>query len=337
MDTITHIALGACMGEAFAGKTVGKKAMLWGVAAHGLPDIDFLAAFWLDSSENLLAHRGFTHSILFLLLGTPFLAYAAYRLHRTHDIPFKKWWLFMLLAVGAHLFIDAFNNYGVGWLEPFSHKRFSFNSIYVVDPFFSIVPALASVMLVLVKRNPLLKKWLFMLGLLVPAAYLLYSFGNKWYIERKTKRILTAQKIPFKKILTTPAPMQTWLWYVAAETDSGFYSSYRSVFDNDPQNIPVAFDAKNLQLTDAITDTAALQNLVDFSQGFYTLQQINDTILINDLRFGKIIGWYDINERFAFYFYLQPDADNALAVQRGRFAKWDEAVFKALIRRIRGN
>lgn len=325
------------MGEAFAGKTVGKKAMLWGVAAHGLPDIDFLAAFWLDSSENLLAHRGFTHSILFLLLGTPLLAYAAYRLHRTHDIPFKKWWLFMLLAVGAHLFIDAFNNYGVGWLEPFSHMRFSFNSIYVVDPFFSIVPAFASVLLVLFKRNPLLKKWLFMLGLLVPAAYLLYSFGNKWYIERETKRILTAQKIPFKKILTTPAPMQTWLWYVAAETDSGFYSSYRSVFDNDPQNIPVAFDAKNLQLTDAITDTAALQNLVDFSQGFYTLQQINDTILINDLRFGKIIGWYDINERFAFYFYLQPDADNALAVQRGRFAKWDEGVFEALIKRIKGN
>jgi inner membrane protein len=325
------------MGEAFAGKTVGKKAMLWGVAAHGLPDIDFLAAFWLDSSENLLAHRGFTHSILFLLLGTPLLAFAAYRLHRTHDIAFKKWWLFMLLAVGAHLFIDAFNNYGVGWLEPFSHMRFSFNSIYVVDPFFSIVPALASVMLVLVKRNPLLKKWLFMLGLLVPAAYLLYSFGNKWYIERETKRILTAQKIPFKKILTTPAPMQTWLWYVAAETDNGFYSSYRSVFDNDPQNIPVAFDEKNLQLTASVRDKAALQNMVDFSQGFYTLQQINDTILINDLRFGKIIGWFDINERFAFYFYLQPDADNALAVQRGRFAKWDEAVFKTLIRRIRGN
>jgi inner membrane protein len=193
------------------------------------------------------------------------------------------------------------------------------------------------VLLVLVKRNPLLKKWLFMLGLLVPAAYLLYSFGNKWYIERETKRILTAQKIPFKKILTTPAPMQTWLWYVAAETDSGFYSSYRSVFDDDPQNIPVAFDAKNLQLTASVRDTAALQNMVDFSQGFYTLQQINDTILINDLRFGKIIGWYDINERFAFYFYLQPDADNALAVQRGRFAKWDEAVFKTLIRRIRGN
>jgi inner membrane protein len=285
----------------------------------------------------MLAHRGITHSISFLLIATPLLAAAAYRLHRTHDIPFKKWLLFMLLAVAAHLFIDAFNNYGVGWLEPFSQQRFSFNSIYVVDPFLSVVPLLASILLLLFRRKPRVKKWLFTLGLLVPAAYLLYSLVNKWYIERETKKILTAQQIPFKKILTTPAPMQTWLWYVAAESDSGFYSSYRSVFDDEPQKVPVAFDEKNWQLQRAVTDKKELQNMVDFSQGFYTLQQINDTILINDLRFGKIIGWYNIEERFAFYFYLQPDADNTLAVQRGRFAKWDEAVFKTLIRRISGN
>jgi inner membrane protein len=207
----------------------------------------------------------------------------------------------------------------------------------VVDPFFSIFPFLAIVLLVWFSRKPGVKKRLLVLGLLVPAVYLLYSLVNKWYIERETKKILIAQQIPYKKILTTPAPMQTWLWYVTAETDSGFYSSYRSVFDNDPEKVGMAYDAKNIHLQSIVTDKKALQNMVDFSQGFYTLQQINDTILINDLRFGKIIGWYNINERFAFYFYLQPNADNVLAVQRGRFAKWDKAVFEALVRRIRGN
>jgi hypothetical protein len=33
MDSITHIALGACMGQAFAGKQLGKRAMLWGAMA----------------------------------------------------------------------------------------------------------------------------------------------------------------------------------------------------------------------------------------------------------------------------------------------------------------
>ena len=65
MDSLTHIALGACMGEAFAGQTVGRKAMLWGILAQSIPDIDFIASTWLDTTSNLLAHRGFTHSILF--------------------------------------------------------------------------------------------------------------------------------------------------------------------------------------------------------------------------------------------------------------------------------
>ena len=82
MDSLTHIALGACMGEAFAGKTVGRKAMLWGVLAQSFPDIDFLTAFWTNTTGNLLAHRGFTHSILFCIIITPLLAFFAERWHR---------------------------------------------------------------------------------------------------------------------------------------------------------------------------------------------------------------------------------------------------------------
>ena len=44
MDSITHIAFGACMGDAFSGKQLGKKALLWGVMAQSIPDIEFIAA-----------------------------------------------------------------------------------------------------------------------------------------------------------------------------------------------------------------------------------------------------------------------------------------------------
>ena len=56
------------MGEAFAGRTVGKKAMLWGILAQSIPDIDFISSLWLDTADHLLAHRGFTHSILFAII-----------------------------------------------------------------------------------------------------------------------------------------------------------------------------------------------------------------------------------------------------------------------------
>jgi len=45
LDTLTHIALGAIIGEAIGGKKLGKKALLVGAAVQCLPDIDFFASF----------------------------------------------------------------------------------------------------------------------------------------------------------------------------------------------------------------------------------------------------------------------------------------------------
>ena len=86
MDSITHIAIGACVGEAFFEKGFGKKAMLWGALAQRIPDIDFISSIWMNTSEDLLAHRGFTHSILFALLIVPVFAMTADRIHRPHNI-----------------------------------------------------------------------------------------------------------------------------------------------------------------------------------------------------------------------------------------------------------
>ena len=156
MDSITHLALGACMGEAFAGKTLGKKAMLWGAVAQSIPDIDFITSLWMDTSSGLLAHRGFTHSFLFCALITPLFALLAEYFHRPHNIRLGKWILFFGGVIFVHILIDAFNNYGVGWWEPFSHQRISFNAIYVADPFFSLWPAIACVALIYLKTRLIL-------------------------------------------------------------------------------------------------------------------------------------------------------------------------------------
>ena len=100
------------MGEAFAGKILGKKAMLWGALAQSIPDIDFISSFWLDTPSALLAHRGFTHSFLFCGLITLFFALLAERLHRPHNIHLGKWSLFFGGAIFIHIFlltIDKFS------------------------------------------------------------------------------------------------------------------------------------------------------------------------------------------------------------------------------------
>ena len=176
MDSLTHIAIGACIGEAFFEKGFGKKAMLWGILAQSIPDIDFIASFWLNTSERLLAHRGFTHSLLFALLIIPIFALLADKIHRPHNIAFKTWILFFGVEVFGHLFLDSFNNYGIGWLEPFNHSRFSFNIIYVADPFFSISMLIASVILLIKKRNSRGRKLWAVMGLVPALLYLSYTF-----------------------------------------------------------------------------------------------------------------------------------------------------------------
>ena len=100
----------------------------------------------LDGPTEILPLRVYAF-ILFAILISFFLALAAERFHRPHNISLKKWTLFLGTEVFVHLLIDAFNNYGVGWFEPFSHQRISLHSIYVADPFFSIAPGIAFIAL----------------------------------------------------------------------------------------------------------------------------------------------------------------------------------------------
>jgi inner membrane protein len=336
MDSLTHIALGACIGEAFFEKGFGKKAMLWGALAQSIPDIDFVGSFWLDTAENLLAHRGFTHSFLFGLLITPIFAMIADRVHRPHNITFKTWILFFGTEVFLHLLLDGFNNYGVGWLEPFSHSRFSFNTIYVADPFFSVWAAIAFVMLLFLNKLSPKRKFWWRFGIIIPFIYLGYCTVNKLKIDSDVKEIFTSQKIPHDKYFTTPAPLQNWLWYVVAGSKEGYYVGFRSLFDTE-RAMKFQYFPKNDSLLNPVNDHEDLQKLIRFSQGFYTVEKYKDTLVFNDLRFGQVIGWQKPKEKFVFHYYLQHPNDNKLVVQRGRFEGWNWDVVKNLMIRIKGN
>ena len=75
MDSVTHIVLGACIGELILDKQAGRKAILWGALAQSIPDVDFIAGMWMPVSTELLAHRGITHSFLFAFLVAFFFSF----------------------------------------------------------------------------------------------------------------------------------------------------------------------------------------------------------------------------------------------------------------------
>ena len=325
MDSLTHIALGACIGEAFAGKKLGKKAMLWGALLQSIPDIDFIAGTWLSPSENLLAHRGFTHSILFAIIVVPLLALLAEKLHRPHNIQLKKYLLFFSVEILIHLFIDGFNAYGIGWLEPFSHHRFSFNIIFVADPFFSIWAGIAFLMLLVLKRHSVKRKFWWKFGVIVPAIYLSICCINKIKINADAKKAFVAANISSQKYFTTPTPFNNLLWYVVAETDSGFYAGYRSVFDKQTK-MQLSFFPRNEYLLKNVLDQTTLQNLKRFSKGFYTASLQNDTLVFNDLRFEQIAGWQNADAPFVFHYFLQQGGNAACSATRS-FCRLEQRKF----------
>lgn len=335
MDSITHLALGACMGEAFAGKKLGRKAGLWGAMAQSIPDIDFMASFWMDTASNLLAHRGFTHSILFCSLITPVFALLAERWHRPHNISLMRWILFFGGVIFAHILIDAFNNYGVGWFEPFSHFRMTFNAIYVADPFFTLGPVLAVIALMYLSRKNLLRRPVWMFGLGLSGFYLLYCLANKYFIDKTVRNVLSNQNITYTRYFTTPAPLQNWLWYVVAGDDRGYHVGFRSVFEDSPTMNFEYFPVNDSLLAD-VHDHVELDKLKRFSQGYYTVEKWGDTLVFNDLRFGQIIGWQDPKEKFVFHYFLEHSDDhtNTLVVQRGRFKNWNWDVARNFMVRI---
>lgn len=335
MDTLTHLALGACVGEALLGKKLGKKSLLIGAFANSIPDFDFVTSFWMSIDRSLLAHRGFTHSFLFAVLVAALLGYLFQQWFKRFNITLKTWVIFFIIEIFLHLFIDAFNNYGIGWMEPFSHIRISFNSIFVIDPFYSIWLGIATIVLLILKKTHPKRKFWIEFGLGVSTLYFMYCIVNKYKIDSDIRQMLKAQNISYTTYLTTPTPLNNWLWYAVAGNQTGFYIGYYSVFDRKRQ-IDFYFYSRNDSLLDPVRNHEEVQRLIRFSKQFYTVEQWHDTLVFNDLRFEQIVGWHRLDTRFAFHYYLQHKGENEFVVQRGRFADWNWKTTQSLIKRIAG-
>jgi len=336
MDSLTHIVLGACIGEVMAGKKLGKKAIFWGALTQSLPDIDFVASFWMNPVNDLLAHRGFTHSFLFILLVAPLLALVVERWHRPHDLPLKKWILFFGVEMLVHVLLDGCNAYGTGWFEPFSHYRASFHLLFVADPLFSLWPFIAFVVLLTTRnRYAARKKWA-IASLVICAAYIGLSLINKAVVDKAVRETAQQKGIVWKRYFSTPTPLNNMLWYVVLEDEKGYYMGHRSVFDKGIDTASLHYFARHEDYLEPMEDLEDVHRLVRFSQGYYTIERWDSTLVFNDLRFGQMIGWQHPDARFVFHYYLQKPDDNSLVIQRGRFDNWDKKAILSLLRRIRG-
>lgn len=229
MDSLTQIVLGASVAEAVAGKKMGNKAALWGAIAGTIPDLDVFLRFLYHPIESSLIHRGFSHSLVFALIASPVLAYLISKLYRGR-YEYKMWLRLFFLAIVTHPILDMFTNYGTQFLWPFNY-RISFNTIFVLDPLYTLPFALCILICLFLKRDSRWRKRINIIGISYSSLYLFWGIIIKLIILSNAQGYLQESGIKQnERIMVKPMPLTSFYWSILAENDKEYVLAYKSIF-----------------------------------------------------------------------------------------------------------
>ena len=339
MDSLTQIVLGAACGEIALGKKIGNKALLFGAIGGTIPDLDVFVGRWIYSNEiDIMAfHRGFMHSIVFATLTAFIFGWLVHKLYnlgkRKNSTTQKDWvWLFFLSLV-THPILDCFTPYGTQLFSPFSNYRLALNNISVVDPIYTIPFLLCLIVLLFFKRNTKRRYLWLKLGLGMSSVYMLFTLGNKVYINSVYKKSLKAEGINYNRFQTQPSVLNNILWYGIAETDDGYYVGFYSLFDKSSKVETWHELPKNHDL--APDSNGDIKTLAWFSNGYYNFVSTEDQVLrYNDLRYPSFDENNPNNAVFSFTIKKEGERWNALPFNGKPPSSED---FSYFWKRIKGN
>lgn len=310
MDTVTQITLGAAVGEAVLGKKIGNRAPLWGAIFGVVPDLDVLASPFVSEVEALAIHRGITHSLFFCIVGAPLLGWLLHRWYSEMETKWKEWSFLAFWVLLTHIFIDVCTSYGTQVFQPFSNYTLSFNSIFIIDPFYTL-PLMAGVVIAsFLRRNSKLRAWTNWLGVAVSSMYLLIGLGIKTQVNTVFEQNFEQQQIQPEKYMTTPAPFSVFLWTGYAEDGDMLYAGLYSIFDSD-RNIKFHSLPQKKKILAPYRNQLPVERLVWFSQGYYAARKEADNIIVHDLRFGRSDLWLtDEPAPYVWNYRLEFNADS---------------------------
>ncbi len=339
MDSLTQIVLGAACGEAVLGNKIGNKALLFGAIGGTIPDLDVFVGSWLygNKIDAMLFHRGFMHSILFSVLGAFLFGWIVCKFYnfgkRKDSTTLKDWILLFFWSLFTHPILDCFTPYGTQLFAPFSNYRVAFNNIAVVDPVYTIPFLVCMIVLLFFKRNTSRRTLWLKLGLGISSAYMLFTVGNKFYIDSIFKESLITKNIKFERFYAQPTIFNNVLWYGIAETNSSYYVAYYSLLDSKKQ----FSDWQELPKERALTskEFRHIKDLAWFSNHFYCVYKMeNDIYKYNDLRYPLADKENPNSSVFSFLLYKENEQLNMKLFERNT-NKASEAI-ASLWERLKG-
>ncbi len=302
MDSITHIVLGAAIGEKVLGKKIGRKAALIGALAKTFPDFDLFFSGLSDVRRYVLYHRSYTHSFFIELLTAFPMAWIFYMLFKK-KISYKEWFLLWIICLWGHSLVDICTNYGTRIFLPFSTQLVSLNNMAIADLFLTTPILIMAIVALFYKSNSIPRMRIMSAVLIYSVIYFGFSFVNKAIADVHFKNSLAKNNITYTNYMSNPTILNNVLWFSVVNADSvlkiGEYSLFQKSDSIRWHSYPIRANA----LMQSPSPDARM--LEWFSQGFYFTQQNKDTLEVFIPKFGR--GDLDksiAEQTFLFYYKI---------------------------------
>jgi inner membrane protein len=283
MDSLSQVALGAAVGiAAMRDRTKPWKAALVGGLAATLPDLD---AFYDhgDGVSNMTLHRANSHSLFWLTLASPVVAFVGAAAVRELD-RYRRWWLAVWLVLVTHPILDWFTVYGTQILRPFTDFPYAIGSIFIIDPLYTL-PLLVGIGFALALRSEKGLRWN-LAGLIVSTLYLGWGVVAQAHVKSIAETSLRADGHKAERLLVTPTAFNSMLWRVVAVTPDGYLEGFRSLLDRNPR---MTFDVypRGTALYEATRNYPSVARLAWFTQGLFKMSERDGKVVMSDLRMGQ--------------------------------------------------
>jgi inner membrane protein len=309
MDSLTQFVLGAAVGHLVLGRHMGiGKAMLIGGLAGTIPDLDIIPLSFTDMVTSLELHRSLSHSLLFCAIAPALLAKAQVVFSKTR-VSFWRWYHLWFWGFFTHILIDACTTWGTQFFWPIPY-RVSFNSVFIIDPLYTLPLIIALIIAWAIGRkettaSPIAQR-ITLIGILISSAYLVWGGMAKTYINHQFEVAFHTQNIKVTQYMTRPTPFNSILWAMTAETEDGYFTGYRSLFDTSGIQFSPLMKKGHEHLVPH-QGNPELQTLLSITGGYYRVEKQGDAFAIHDLRFGDFGGWRGTQGTDVFTYIFTPE------------------------------
>lgn len=341
MDSISQGVLGWAVSGLIGWKKMGKKAYRRGIFLGTVPDLDVFVwpLLYSDPLQAMFFHRWPTHSIIFAFLAAPIFAYVINKIHKWDKSSRWTWTVIAFFAFFTHALLDSLTNYGTKLLWPFTDIAYSFNSIFIVDPLYTL-PFLVLFLIALfvkarVKAWKINARWVWL-----STIYLIIGLVLKFTIINPIMNQAIAEKeLPIIQSFTTPEVWQILLRRQVAITNDDFIQWRYSILDSQ-RTVDYISVPRMTALLDPYRNDPSVQKLLERTQWYYLVRSSDQWwVTLVDVRFGWLNGWEDQEDNFVFGYSIYEENWIIRVGDRNRWDEWrslPDDVLKVWRERVKG-